>query len=65
MSAPVGDRYVESYVARLFAGRKGHGQRDGVVYRVLRPSALRTILREVYQRGFDDGRGPERRIELK
>lgn len=65
MEAPAGDRYVESYIGKLFAGRKGHGSSVGVVYRVLRPSALRDILREVYQRGFQDGRGAKGRISLK
>lgn len=65
MAAPAGDRFVENYIGKLFEGRKGHGNSVGVVYRVLRPSALRDILREVYQRGFEDGRGEKGRVELK
>lgn len=56
---------MEDYIAQLFDGRKGHGNSIGITRRVLRPVDLRTILRDVYQRGFDDGRGGKGRIELK
>jgi hypothetical protein len=45
------ESYVRQYVDGLFAGRVGHGQRLGVVYRVLRPKALEKIVRDAYQRG--------------
>lgn len=56
------EKVAEVIAARVFEGRKGHGNTAGIVERHLRRSQIKEIARLAYEQGVQDGlrdgRGP-------